>query len=210
MVKKLTLHFYMKLASKLLHPIFAPFYGTVGILWSSAEVTTNWPLSTKAYFLLFVLISYGLLPGMLAYMAYTLGWLSILRATQAERRILLLGTILIYTVSTYILPHIMPITGLPLQILWIATVLLALLWGFNFLLKVSLHAAGMASLVGIFGALLVKSMQEEFLWLALAALLCTGVVISSRLYLGVHRISEVCVGTLLGILLATVGILQFT
>ena len=169
------------------------------MFWSSNEI--RWSPTTKAYFLLLVLLNYGVLPGVLTYLARAFGWITDLSTTQAERRTLLLLTMLFYGGSTYVLQEWIPIEGLPLQILWTATILLALLWVTNFLLKVSVHAASTAGLVGLFGLLWLQSIQEELLCLTIVGLLCTGLVMCSRIYLNAHRPIEVYVGALLGALL---------
>ena len=92
-----------------------------------------------------------------------------------------------------------------MHMLGIVTVLLGLLWVLNFLLKVSVHAAGLGGLTGLFAALWLKTMLPGLLGLMLLSLFCTGVVMSARLYLQAHSPSEVYIGAAAGGLLTGVG-----
>lgn len=63
--------------------------------------------------------------------------------------------------------------------------------------KISIHAAASGILVGFILAYILQQVEYE-LWVFTASLLVTGIVMSARLYLQKHTISEVIIGWFIG------------
>jgi hypothetical protein len=72
------------------------------------------------------------------------------------------------------------------------------LFAANYILKISLHAAGCGIMFGYILAYVVQQQYFEF-WILLAASIVSGLTISSRLYLNKHTFEEVTHGWLIGV-----------
>ena len=74
----------------------------------------------------------------------------------------------------------------------------AILTVLNFFLKVSIHSAGMAGLVGFILAIGYKFPGHQLLFPIVFSILIAGLVMSARLFLNSHNPKEVLVGSVLG------------
>lgn len=76
--------------------------------------------------------------------------------------------------------------------------------------KISAHGAGVGGLLGFLVAFYVLSPEGDLIWAIIGVILLGGVVMSSRLYLNVHRPKEVHIGGLLGFLISFIVIVVFS
>jgi hypothetical protein len=68
---------------------------------------------------------------------------------------------------------------------------------FNMWKKISIHAAGMGIMFGFLFSYVLNQAEYQ-LWILALALICSGAVMTARLYLNKHSMSEVVIGWLLG------------
>ena len=100
---KVRLRPYVQVVSGLLHPLLVPLYAALGMLWGYDDATPGWSVAARVYFLLLLLLNYGLLPGVVIYVARVAGWVNTFRASQKERKGLLFVLFLLYAGSTCVL-----------------------------------------------------------------------------------------------------------
>ena len=75
--------------------------------------------------------------------------------------------------------------------------------------KISIHSMGMCGVLGFLLALNLKSPESLPVWSVLIWMLCTGMTMSSRLYLNVHKPVEIYWGAILGFLFCFFAIYVF-
>jgi membrane-associated phospholipid phosphatase len=84
-----------------------------------------------------------------------------------------------------------------------------LLGSINLFWKISNHAAGMGTAMGILLVLNLSNIQPDLLIPVLVISVVSGLVISSRLFLNAHRPKEVYVGYLLGLITSVIVLSSF-
>jgi hypothetical protein len=72
--------------------------------------------------------------------------------------------------------------------------------------KASIHSLGMWGLVGMLIALNIVMEDSSLLYPLIGTLVLTGVVMSARLQLKVHTLTEIIVGSVLGLVTSVVGV----
>ena len=212
MVSPSVLRHCMQLVSLLLHPVCMPLYVMWLLLGLRPSLMAYDALPVSEYFWALILLTYALLPAGFIYISYTLGWLSTLRMLRKERRIVLPMLASWYAISTYVLSLSVLLPSAVVSMLWIATVLLYVLWGLNFFLKISVHVASTSAVTGYFTALGVEQADLYILGIAILGLCCTCLVIGSRLYLKAHNRLEVYTATCVGFFVSSYcyGLLKFS
>ena len=205
MVNILRLSTYMQVISIAFHPIFMPVYTFLSIWHTQPETMINWSAAQQLYFFIFLLLSYTVMPTLLVYGAYTLGWISTLRMIQNERRFMLLLLACWYMLmsTAWMQSTILPpaVFGL----LNVGTMLLFVLWGLNFALKVSVHTASISTVAAYCIAIGIDNAERNLFELGTIGIACTGLVMSSRLYLKAHKTTEVYIGASTGLGIGTYG-----
>lgn len=200
---------YMQIISVVFHPVLVPTYAFFSIWHLHPAAMIRWSAMQQFHFAVLLLLSYTVLPALLVYSAYTLGWISTLRMAQNERRVMLLLLACWYMLAS---TACMKWIALPLEVsalLSIGTILLFVLWALNFVLKISVHAAAMATIAAYCVVLGVDSGARSLFELGSLLIACTGFVMSSRLYLKAHRASEVYIGAGTGLSIGTYGYILF-
>ena len=107
------------------------------------------------------------------------------------------------TVLFYLKLHI-PVA---IKLITICTILVCLVSAATFFIKISAHAVAIAGLTGVLLALASFSEVSVLMIPALVAMVCTGVVMSSRLALMAHTLEEVSWGGVMGFAVGFAGVL---
>lgn len=94
-------------------------------------------------------------------------------------------------------------------VLAIVSIIILGLGFFSFFSKISAHTAGMAGVIGILAALYLRFNEIALFIPMLGAITLTGLVASSRLWLGAHTLNQVFWGYLWGISVGFSGIYFF-
>lgn len=190
--------------SALFRPVYYPLVGFLVLLCFSYMKMLPWQY--KLWVLGIVFGSTILLPTILVglYRRWK-GWKRIHLRYQSNRVVPFVIHILCYAFTYYIMRvHHMPrfMLGILIVAILIQTVCLII----NVWWKVSVHSAGAGGLIGGVWAYSLLFGFDPIWWLC-ATILLAGIVQTSRMVLRQHTLSQVLVGTLIGIVCGYVGIL---
>lgn len=114
-----------------------------------------------------------------------------------------------YSITTYMfyakmqLGTVLIIIMLTITIISFVVVIVTIFW------KISAHSAAVAGMIGFFGATMIKFSLAPLLFPLILSVLVAGMVMSARLYLNVHRPSEIVAGGLVGFAFSFGAIILF-
>ena len=196
------------LIARLLSSIFRPvYYPTLGMtLVLTMTYLSMLPLPVKVYLLALVCVFTVALPaaGIYVYRRFR-GWHRHELRHQEKRLVPYIINLVCYLCCMYLLMQLhLPrfVTGILVVslLIQVSCVLINLRW------KISTHSAGSGALIG---ALVAYGSIFHFnpLWWLCAAILLSGLVMTSRLILRQHTLAQVLCGTLLGIVCGYVGLM---
>jgi len=186
-----------KLISVIFHPILMPLYGLI-IIFSAPTLFDYLPSVQKKIVLLIFSTNNILLP--LSLIPY-LKWRKMISSwtldDRSERIIPMAVTSFFYLVTVYVVLKF----NIPVFIK--AFILSTALFSFvltviNFWWKISIHAAGAGAMTSLIFVLSIK-MHTPLTPFLLSAILASGLILSSRLWLNSHNPKEVWLGYLAGI-----------
>lgn len=192
-----------KFFSAIFSPLLVPTYGVI-IALNMSIITPMVPFQTRLIVTIATLAITCLIPATVIAYLFKMGIISDLGVNQQKDRLLPYGvTILCYIVSAIYLSEVNAPVWIPGFIIGggIAAIVSALV---NIKWKISAHGAAMGGLV----ALIYMMWQNEyalfdFTPITCIAILCAGIVGSSRIILNCHTLGQVLAGTLNGIFWVT-------
>jgi hypothetical protein len=187
-----------KIISAVFHPLLIPIYGML-IIFSAPTLFGFLPPKVKTILVFIVLINNVLVP--LSLMPYfrlrniITSWTVI---NRKERTIPLFSTTFFYMITVYlVIRYHIPFF---IKSFLISAALLSLIISLvNLRMKISIHAAGLGALTALIVILSLK-MHAPLTLMLIAAVMSSGLVLSSRLWLNSHNPPEVWFGYFLGIL----------
>ena len=202
MVKLISVRTFMNIISGVLHPCFS--MGYIIFLLVITERAPNYKFGLLGT-LIIALVCYSLMPFLILYLAKAKGSIGSMLPVQKERRRLIFILVVWYAITTYFLKWASVFDKPTVAFFMAIIALLLVLWGLNFLLKVSLHAASMSNLAGYLLFCLWERPDIKIVLLFIGFLAATFMVMYSRLYLKRHTTSEVWVGFLVALLFGFSG-----
>lgn len=186
-----------KIITVIFHPLLMPLYGLL-IIFSAPTLFGFIPFVQKKVIILILLTNNILLP--LSLLPY-LKWRKIITtwslSDRSERIIPMALTSLFYFVTLYIvLKYRIPVF---IKTVILSTALIAFAVSLiNFWWKISVHSVGAGALTALIFVLSFK-MHTPLTIFLIPAIIISGLVLSSRLWLNSHSPKEVWLGYLLGI-----------
>jgi len=186
-----------KIISAVFHPLLMPVYGML-IVFSAPTIFGYLPVNVKKILLLIIVINDVLVPlFLMPYFRLRNIISSWTIEDRRERTIPLIATSFFYSVTVYItlkfhIPLFIKSFILASALLVIAVTLI------NFWWKISIHSAGAGALTALIFVLSFK-MHTPLTIFLIPAIIVSGLVLSSRLWLNSHSPGEVWLGYLLGI-----------
>ncbi len=210
MIKKLAIGI-----SAVMHPLLMTTY-LFALLFFYAPTIAR-PLSAEAakYILLALLITTFLLP-IISIVALRFSTfqaskdlVTLSLPTRQERVLPFFFTSLFYLITTYMFMVKFRVNSSLVVILAAATVLILVLSTITLFTKVSAHAASGGALVGFLIGLNVRYPQSFLLMPLLVAVVLTGCLMSSRLYLNLHVAKSVWLGGGIGLFVSLTAVLWF-
>jgi len=195
--------------SRLLSAVFRPvYYPTVGIiLLFTMTYLSMLPWAVKLWVLVLVCLFTVAMPALGTYVYRRVCGLRRHELRHQERRLV---PYTIHLCSYLMCMHLLTQLHLPRFVTGIIMVSLLIQVScilINMQWKISMHSAGAG---GIIGALVAYAMLFRFnpVWWLCVAILVAGSVMSSRMFLRQHTLSQVLCGTLVGILCGYFGIVM--
>lgn len=179
-------------------PLLMPTLVFAFLIYGTPELVTM-SLYNKGFILLMVFLTTFIIPILSMVMMRLTKNISSFHMTDKEERVFPFSMIsLFYMLTTYLFYlkfKIDPILVLALAVITISVILLT---SITFFLRISAHMTGIAGLLAIIAAVLIKNPSNEHLEFLFLSILVAGGVASSRLYLNSHNPLEVYLGFFLG------------
>lgn len=194
--------------SYLAHPLLLPLYLLLS-LWYCSPVVLG-PLSPHnfALLLLLVLIVTVLIP------LISIGVLRLFRsigslhmASRQDRYAPFLLMTVVYSYAAWSFYTDTPYNDVVKAFFICLAINIALLTLITFFWKISVHASGMAGLVGVFLAVWFKYPAEPLMYPFMVLVITAGAVMTGRLYLHAHSPGEIAGGAALGFLTCFGGLM---
>jgi membrane-associated phospholipid phosphatase len=201
----------MRIAAQILsyvvHPVLLGTVATFYLLYlPSTYIYYTIPAEVKRFVLLLTIFSTVIIPVLFTWYLFQTRKISSLQmANRAERIIpLVMGTS-----SYFVLYWLLYRIGTPAlmnTVVLVATILVASALIITQFVKISIHVMGAAGLVGILYGLQIMHVADD-LYLLATLIGVTGIVGTTRIYLGAHSIVQVALGALVGFLVPMIAMI---
>jgi len=191
---KVVAHFF----SIVFVPLLIPLFAALLIIWANPYAFGGEQAPEVVAFLYYVALCTFIMPTVGLLMIKQLKLVEDLNLNDQRKRVVPYFLVIsCYSIAFYMLNNLsIPTVVKAMMFGSLVSVIISFFW--NNFLKVSAHANGMGSLIGVVIGLLFVSTRNIEIVLVVLLLIC-GAVLSSRLYLGVHTLKEVSIGFILGL-----------
>lgn len=201
---------FMQLVSVVFHPLLMATYTCILLAAVVPEAFSPIPEQGVPYFILAIFVTTFVVPALsVLALRFTRRISSLAISKREERHFPFFSIVLFYGTTTYLFYIRMSVPQPILVMMILVTVLIALLLIISFWQKISVHAAAIWGVCGIFSCFAIKYLNTSFTIHTAILFMLAGLVGSSRLLLGRHTANEVWSGALLGFFLCFVGFYLF-
>lgn len=197
-----------QIASNMMHPLLMLTYAAIFLCCFTPLLIIptglKWFLIIEVFFYTFVI------PVITIFLLYKLKLISNLRLSERkDRSIPLMVNFLVYSVCAFSLTRhgFIPMWAMCFYYGAIGIALVG--WIVSYWWKISGHALGTAGLTTAIWILYMHFHSFMPLWLPMAAMIITGFVCSSRLYLGRHTLAQVYTGVLVSVVIVELAYAVF-
>jgi membrane-associated phospholipid phosphatase len=185
--------------SVLFHPLLVPTYLFCIVLYVLPPSVLTFPVERRWAILVLVFCSTFLIPGLGTYFMYRHGYVGDLTLEhRPERNLPFFFTSVCFGITAYLFYQEAYFDRLFFYIMALITLSVFLTFLFSFWWKISAHAVGLGGALGILFLLNKLMPENQLLYIIVAAIILTGLVLSARLALEAHSPVEVYSGFLLG------------
>jgi membrane-associated phospholipid phosphatase len=185
--------------SVLFHPLLMPTYLFCIVLYLLPPSVITFPVERRWAILMLVFCSTFVIPGLGTYFMYRQGYVGNMTLEhRQERNLPFFFTSLCFGVTSYLFYQEAYFDRLFFYIMTLITLSVFLTLLFSFRWKISAHAVGLGGALGILFLLNKLLPENQLLYVIVAAIVLTGLVLSARLALEAHTPVEVYGGFLLG------------
>jgi hypothetical protein len=187
-----------QLISAIFHPLLIPLYGLL-IIFTAPALYGYLPVQVKKILFFIILVDNVMIPVMLiSYFRFRNIITTWTMESRKERVMPLLATSFFYIFSVYLtyrfhIPFFIKLFIICSAFLAVAVTVI------NFWYKISVHATGAGALTALVLILSLR-VHAPLTCLMIIVILASGLVMSSRLWLGSHKPGEIWSGFLLGVL----------
>ena len=129
--------------------------------------------------------------------------------SQKERILPFIFTIIIYCLDTYVFYSTFKQDGFFVLIMILITFNMLVLSIINLWWKISIHAAGIGGVLAFYIVCSMLNALQFDLYLLLIILICSGLVLTARLELNSHTITQVIVGYAVGLCIGLSSLIYF-
>ncbi len=191
---------YAAFFSYIFHPVFVPVYVSLFLVYIHPSAFSGFSEADKRQTILIILLNLVFFPLISVLLLRAVGFIeSIYLRTQKDRIIpyIASGTFFFWAYLVFKQQPQYPLilTSFVLGIFLASSVALIA----NIYFKISMHAIGMGSWLGIF-LIILKSNEMLMTWPLCVVLLITGLVCSARILLSSHQPKDIYMGLLVGII----------
>ena len=191
---------YAAFFSYVFHPVFVPVYVSLFLVYIHPSAFSGFSEAGKRQTLFIILLNLVFYPLFSVMLMRAVGFIeSIYLRTQKDRIIpyIASGTFLFWAYLVFKQQPQYPLilTSFVLGIFLASSVALIA----NIYFKISMHAIGMGSWLGIF-LIILKNNEMLMTWPLCAVLLITGLVCSARILISSHQPKDIYMGLLVGII----------
>jgi membrane-associated phospholipid phosphatase len=208
MTTEITSKFFTRAAitlSIIFHPLLIPVYGIL-LVFSAPTLYGYLPFTVKRVLLLIILVNNVILPLLFLLLLRFRNQLSSWMIEERRERIMpLVITSLFYSVTVFIFLRIPIPLFLKFFVMAAALVSLAITF-ISARWKISIHSSGAGALSALV-VILSARMHTSLTWFLIPVIIISGLVMSARLLLKVHRPAEVWIGFLTGFLIPVILLL---
>ena len=200
----------MRAVSWFLHPLLMPSLLFVILFYFAPLVIKPLPDDTFPLLLLVIVLTTFIVPLVSVIMLKSTNFISSYQMEDRKERILPFTFITIFyfiTATMFLINS--TVNSIFVIIFSTIAVTVLILTVINFFLKVSIHSAGMAGLVGFVLAIGYKFPGHQLLLPVVCLILIAGLVMSARLFLNSHNPKEVLVGSVLGFSVCFLAVIVF-
>jgi hypothetical protein len=192
------------------HPLILTTYLFALLFLLSPDLigVSAFELPAKVSLLLLLCLNTFIAPALLVYYFRKMGVISSFYVDDiVERRLPYLACVVVYGVATYLFGwQLQPVGELAPQISVIlasVTLSLILVTMVSYFWKISAHATGIGGSIGMISALMVRFDEPALLSPLLLTILIGGWLMSARLQLNAHTLSQILAGVFCGLLVST-------
>ena len=197
--------------SYLFQPLLLATYLGCMLLWlAPATIGSFFNYRIKLWLVLVIFLTTFIVPLIGLVILRLTSSISSFQLPEREERVVPFFFIAIfYSISAYLMVSRLNISG-AVNVIFISMASLVFVASFiTIFWKISIHSIGMAGVLGFLLALNLETPDSIPVWLVILWILLTGLTMSSRLYLNVHRPGEIYAGAILGLLFSFFSILIF-
>lgn len=200
-------YYLSRIISYLFHPFLMPVW-LLAMLFGTGILPVYLPQPLRNYILTVVLIDTLLVPALAVWLLKMFGLIANYSlATRRDRMLPMFIVALCYGVCGWMLGSA-PMLFLLRRIMFAAMLCTVFALLVNLRWQVSLHMTAMGAAVGIVFILLYAG--YNMVWIFCGAVLCAGLLASSRLYMGKHNPAQVAAGFAGGYVIATLVLLLWS
>lgn len=186
-----------KAFSAIFIPLFIPTFSSLLIIWANPYAFGGYKSPLVITFLYFIILCTCILPGVGLFVMKKLNLVEDIKLKERQERIIPYFLIITcYSIAFYTLNNL-PIPTIVRAMMFgsLFSIIISFFW--NNFMKISEHANGMGSLLGlVIGLLFLTNRNIEMI--LIIVLLLSGAVLSSRLYLKPHTMKGIWYGYILG------------
>jgi membrane-associated phospholipid phosphatase len=176
-----------------------PTYLFCIVLYLLPPSVITFPVERRWAVLVLVFCATFVIPGLGTYFLYRHGYVGNMTLEQRpDRQLPFFFTSLCFAVTAYLFSQEAYFDRLFFYIMTMITLSVFLTFLFSFRWKISAHAVGLGGALGILFLLNKLLPENQLLYIIVAAIVLTGLVLSARLALEAHTPAEVYSGFLLG------------
>lgn len=185
-------------------------YCSISFYWIFPEIYSPIPYESIPLFIAAIFITTSVIPALSILFLLLTKRVSNLEITSMEERSLpFLSICLFYGITTYMFHTKMQVPHAFIVIMVVVTSLIFMVFLISFRLKISVHAAGIWGVAGIFSAFTMKYLSTAFIAPLAIIFIVAGLTSASRLYLNRHTPVESWSGTIIGFLFCFLGFYLF-
>ncbi len=205
-----------KVFSAVFHPLLMPTI-LLGLLFLLAPASVGvgmFPISARLSVLSLIFINTFLVPALLIYYFYRMGFVKDLQLTALpDRRLPYFTTVAVYAFASYFfgsklgaISEVAPQIGLLLRSITCSILLVAVV---SLRWQISAHAVGISGVIGAVLGIMIKFNEDTLLYPLAGLFVLGGYVLASRLHLNAHTPAQTNAGFGLGFLVSLATVFLF-